>query len=121
MQKSAYVVYCLFCANLPLLCVPAESCQMKKVVKTVTTRTVLPSMSDTMSLDGGGSLSGGGGYVGTLDRVYRQGPGGDYPTATVPRNYHYGPTGGYDSYMPAPHPESYVSLSRGARLEERYR
>ncbi|XP_023648953.2 catenin delta-1 isoform X3 [Paramormyrops kingsleyae] len=92
---------------------------MKKVVKTVTTRTVLPSMSDTMSLDGGGSLSGG--YVGTLDRVYRQGPGGDYPTATVPRNYHYGPTGGYDSYMPAPHPESYVSLSRGARLDERYR
>ncbi|XP_036406754.1 catenin delta-1-like isoform X2 [Megalops cyprinoides] len=93
---------------------------VKKVVKTVTTRTVIPSVSDTLSLDGGGSVTGGGGYAATLDRVYRQG-GGDYPTATVPRNYHYGPSAGYDDYRTGPPPEPYASLSRGARMDERYR
>uniref|UniRef100_A0A8C9QQI4 Catenin delta 1 n=1 Tax=Scleropages formosus TaxID=113540 RepID=A0A8C9QQI4_SCLFO len=93
---------------------------VKKVVKTFTTRTVIPSVSDTLSLDGGGSVTGVGNYAATLDRVYGQSRP-DYPTATVPRNYHYGPTGGYDDYRTAPIPETYVSLSRGARMDERYR
>ncbi|KAJ8382416.1 hypothetical protein SKAU_G00031940 [Synaphobranchus kaupii] len=95
---------------------------VKKVVKTVTTRTVIPSVSDAMSVDGGGgSVSGGGGYAATLDRVYRPGAAGDYPTATVPRNYHYGPVGGYDEYRPAPPSDTYASLSRGVRMDDRYR
>uniref|UniRef100_A0A8K9WWX0 Catenin delta-1 n=1 Tax=Oncorhynchus mykiss TaxID=8022 RepID=A0A8K9WWX0_ONCMY len=57
----------------------------------------------------------------TLDRSYRQGGGGDYPTATVPRNYHYGPAGGYDDYRSAPPSEAYASLSRGTRMDDRYR
>ncbi|XP_036373215.1 catenin delta-1-like isoform X1 [Megalops cyprinoides] len=91
---------------------------VKKVVKTVTTRTVIPSVSDTLSLDGGGSVTGG---YSTMDRVYRQGGGvgGDYPT--VPRNYHYGPPGGYDDYRPGPPSEAYSSLSRGAHMDDRYR
>ncbi|XP_076001330.1 catenin delta-1 isoform X3 [Genypterus blacodes] len=94
---------------------------VKKAVKTTTTRTVIPSVSDTLSVDGGGSVVGG--Y--TTPMVYRPSPGGpvpmDYPTHTVPRNYHYGPPGGYEDYRGAPPPEAYASLSRGGRMDERYR
>lgn len=99
--------------------------KVKKVVKTTTTRTVIPSVSDTLSLDGGGSVTGMGGYTTPMDRVYRQVPGGgmpmDYPTHTVPRNYHYGPPGGYDDYRTGPPSDTYTSLSRGARMDDRYR
>ncbi|KAJ8015582.1 hypothetical protein DPEC_G00027610 [Dallia pectoralis] len=81
--------------------------------KPITTRTVLPS--DNMSVDGGMSVC----YSATLDRTYRQGGGMDYPTATVPRNYHY--AGGYDDYRSGPPSEVYASLSRGTRMDERYR
>uniref|UniRef100_A0A8C4H7S2 Catenin delta-1 n=1 Tax=Dicentrarchus labrax TaxID=13489 RepID=A0A8C4H7S2_DICLA len=73
-------------------------------------RTVMPS--DSMSIDGGLSMPGMGGYSATLDRPYRQPIPADYPTATVPRNYHYGPVGGYDDYRGAPPSEAYTSLSR---------
>lgn len=78
-------------------------------------------MSDTMSLDGGGSMTGMGGYT----TPYRSGPGGgmpmDYPTHTVPRNYHYGPPMGYEDYRGGPPVDTYASLSRGARVDDRYR
>lgn len=97
--------------------------KVKKVVKTTTTRTVIPSISDTLSIDGGGSMTGMPGYTTPMDRVYR--PGGvmtmDYPTHTVPRNYHYGPPGGYDDYRAGPPSETYASLNRGARMDDRYR
>ncbi|KAM9770873.1 LOW QUALITY PROTEIN: catenin delta-1 [Menidia menidia] len=91
---------------------------VKKVVKTTTTRTVVPSLSDAMSLDGGGypPPPGWGGYPPPLDRGYRPPPRG-YPTHTVPRGYHYGPAGGYEEYRPPP-AEAYASLSRGG---DRYR
>lgn len=88
---------------------------MKKPIS----RTVLPS--DSMSIDGGLSMSGMGGYSATLDRPYRQPGPGDYPTATVPRNYHYGPVGGYDDYRGGPPSEAYTSLSRGSHMDDRYR
>ncbi|XP_078145875.1 catenin delta-1 isoform X2 [Centroberyx gerrardi] len=98
---------------------------VKKVVKTTTTRTVIPSVSDTLSLDGGGSVTGMVGYNTPMERVYRPGPGGgvpmDYPTHTVPRNYHYGPPGGYEDYRGGPPSETYASLTRGARMDDRYR
>ncbi|XP_065816142.1 catenin delta-1 isoform X1 [Labrus bergylta] len=98
---------------------------VKKVVKTTHTRTVIPSVSDTLSLDGGGSVTGMGGYTTPMDRVYRQAPGGgvpmEYPTHTVPRNYIYGPPAGYDDYRTGPPSEAYTSLSRGARMDDRYR
>ncbi|XP_056442901.1 catenin delta-1 isoform X1 [Gadus chalcogrammus] len=97
---------------------------VKKMVKTTTTRTVMPSVSDTMSLDGGGSVTGGG-YPQPM--CYRQPAGGpDYPTYTVPRNYHYGPPGGggggggYEDYRGPPPTDNYTSLSRGARMDDRY-
>lgn len=98
--------------------------KVKKVVKTTTTRTVIPSVSDTLSMDGGGSVTGG--YTTPVDRVYRQGPGVavpmDYPTQTVPRNYHYGPpVGPYDDYRAGPPSEVYTSLNRGAHMDDRYR
>ncbi|KAG7230353.1 hypothetical protein INR49_024457 [Caranx melampygus] len=89
--------------------------QMKKPIS----RTVMPS--DSMSIDGGLSVSGMGGYSATLDRPYRQPGAGDYPTATVPRNYHYGPVGGYDDYRGGPPSEAYTSLSRGSHMDDRYR
>ena len=99
--------------------------KVKKLVKTTTTRTVIPSVSDTLSLDGGGSVTGMGGYTAPMDRVYRHGPGGgvpmDYPPPPVPRNYHYGPPGGYDDYRSGPPSEAYASLNRGARMDDRYR
>lgn len=86
---------------------------------------MIPSVSDTLSLDGGGSMTGMGGYTTPMDRVYRQAPGGgvpmDYPTHTVPRNYHYGPPAGYDDYRTGPPSETYASLTRGARMDDRYR
>ncbi|TRY84717.1 hypothetical protein DNTS_001222 [Danionella cerebrum] len=92
---------------------------VKKVTKTTTTRTVIPSVSDTLSLDGTGSVTGIPGYNSPMDRVYR--PPMDYPTSTVPRNYHYGPPGGYDDYRSGPPSEAYTSLSRGTRMDDRYR
>uniref|UniRef100_A0A1A8JF45 Catenin (Cadherin-associated protein), delta 1 n=1 Tax=Nothobranchius kuhntae TaxID=321403 RepID=A0A1A8JF45_NOTKU len=90
---------------------------VKKVIKTTTTRTVIPSISDTLSMDGGGSVTGVG--------PYRQVPGVgvpmDYPTHTVPRNYHYGPPAGYDNYRSGPPSEMYTSLNRGARMDDAYR
>jgi len=83
------------------------------------TRTVLPS--DSMSIDGGLSVSGMGGYSATLDRPYRQPGPADYPTATVPRNYHYVPVGGYDDYRGGPPSDAYTSLSRGSHMDDRYR
>lgn len=98
-------------------------CQVKKMVKTTTTRSVIPSVSDTLSLDGGASMTGVGGY--TTPMVYRQGPGGgvpmDYPTHTVPRNYHYGPPAGYSDYRTGPPSEIYTSLTRGAHMDDCYR
>ncbi|XP_008293376.1 catenin delta-1 isoform X2 [Stegastes partitus] len=99
---------------------------VKKVVKTTTTRTVIPSVSDTLSIDGGGSVTGMPGYTTPMDRGYRPAPGGpgvpmDYPTYTVPRNYHYGPPAGYDEYRAGPPSETYASLNRGARMDDRYR
>lgn len=94
---------------------------MKKVIKTTTTRTVIPSVSDTLSLDGGGS--GVGGYTTPLG--FRQGPGAgmpmDYPTNTVPRNYHYGPPVGYSDYRGGPPSDAYASLNRSAHMDDRYR
>ncbi|XP_053477842.1 catenin delta-1 isoform X1 [Ictalurus furcatus] len=94
---------------------------VKKVTKTTTTRTVIPSVSDTLSLDGTGSVTGMSGYNAPIDRVYRQPGHMDYPTATVPRNYHYGPPVGYDDYRSGPPSETYASLNRGARMDDRYR
>ncbi|MEQ2187310.1 hypothetical protein GOODEAATRI_003391 [Goodea atripinnis] len=89
---------------------PFPHTQMKKPVS----RTVPPSHS---SIDGMLS-SGMGVYSATL---YRPSGVGDYPTATVPRNYHYGPMGGYEDYRGGPPSEAYASLSRGSRMDERYR
>lgn len=61
------------------------------------------------------------GYNAPVDRVYRHPGHMDYPTATVPRNYHYGPPGGYDDYRSGPPSETYASLNRGARMDDRYR
>uniref|UniRef100_A0A8C5HFF6 Catenin delta-1-like n=1 Tax=Gouania willdenowi TaxID=441366 RepID=A0A8C5HFF6_GOUWI len=97
-------------------------CLLSKVVKPTVTRTVIPSISDSLSADGGGSVTGMGGYTPTpMDLVYRQGPGGgavpmDYPTHTVPRNYHYSPAPGYDEYRGGPPSEAYTSLSRGVQM-----
>lgn len=78
-------------------------------------------MSDTLSMDGGGS--GVGGYTSPMDPGYRQGPGGgvpmDYPVRTVPRNYNYAPPEGYNDYRTVP--DMYTSLNRGARMDDRYR
>uniref|UniRef100_A0A8C2XKQ1 Catenin delta 1 n=1 Tax=Cyclopterus lumpus TaxID=8103 RepID=A0A8C2XKQ1_CYCLU len=93
---------------------PEDDSQEKPI-----SRTVLPS--DSMSIDGGLSVSGMGGYSATLDRPYRQPGQGDYPTATVPRNYHYVPVGGYDDYRGGPPSEAYTSLSRGSHMDDRYR
>ncbi|KAL4640627.1 catenin delta-1-like isoform X1 [Arapaima gigas] len=79
---------------------------VKKVVKTVTTRTVVPSVSDVMSVDGSG------GYPGTMDHGHRAAgpPGRDYPSSTVPRGYQYGPPS-----------DTYSSLGRAAQMDPRYR
>lgn len=87
------------------------------MIKTTTTRTVIPSVSDTLSLDGG-SVTGMGGY--TTPGGYRQGPGVAVPS-TVPRNYHYGPPVGYGDYRAGPPPDAYASLNRSAHMDDRYR
>ncbi|XP_049337154.1 catenin delta-1 isoform X3 [Astyanax mexicanus] len=94
---------------------------VKKVTKTTTTRTVIPSVSDTLSLDGTGSVTGMSGYNAPIDRMYRQPTHMDYPTSTIPRNFHYGPPGGYDDYRTGPPSETYASLNRGTRMDDRYR
>ncbi|KAK0137172.1 Catenin delta-1 [Merluccius polli] len=87
--------------------------------KPLVSRTVHPS--EALSVDGGHMVPSMGSYSATLDR-YRQAMPADYPTATVPRNYHYGPpTAGYDDYRPGPPSEAYSSLSRGTRMDDRYR
>ncbi|XP_023701108.2 catenin delta-1-like isoform X1 [Paramormyrops kingsleyae] len=75
---------------------------MNRMVNKATTRTVIPSLSDAMSLDGMGPYPGG----------YRSagGPGREYPTATVPRNYQYNPAS-----------DAYSSLSRGSHMDPRHR
>ncbi|XP_064369356.1 catenin delta-1 isoform X4 [Dromaius novaehollandiae] len=101
---------------------------VKKVVKTVTTRTVqqVPVGPDGLPLETSPVTSN---YVQTMDRNFRKngngGPGGylSQPgTATLPRNYHY--PDGYgrpyeDGYPGSDH--SYGSLSRVTRIDERYR
>ncbi|XP_035753810.1 catenin delta-1 [Egretta garzetta] len=101
---------------------------VKKVVKTVTTRTVqqVPVGPDGLPLETSPITSN---YVQTMDRNFRKngngGPGGylSQPgTATLPRNYHY--SDGYgrpyeDGYPGSDH--SYGSLSRVTRIDERYR
>ncbi|XP_061833059.1 catenin delta-1 isoform X2 [Nerophis lumbriciformis] len=98
---------------------------VKQVIKPTATRTVIPSISDTLSLDGGGSAVGMGAYIPPMAGGYRQAPGVgvpmEYPTHTVPRNYHYGPPGGYEDYIPGPPTETYASLNRGAQMDDRYR
>uniref|UniRef100_H3AB31 Catenin delta 1 n=1 Tax=Latimeria chalumnae TaxID=7897 RepID=H3AB31_LATCH len=102
---------------------------VKKVIKTVTTRTVQPG---PMGMDGvpleGGPM-GQGPYIQTLDRKLRGGNDGyiiQPGTATLPRNYHYSEGYGrpYDDgggYIPPPGVENYGSLSRVARMDDRYR
>ncbi|XP_037258084.1 catenin delta-1 isoform X1 [Falco rusticolus] len=101
---------------------------VKKVVKTVTTRTVqqVPVGPDGLPLETSPVPSN---YVQTMDRNFRKngngGPGSyiSQPgTATLPRNYHY--PDGYgrtyeDGYPGSDH--SYGSLSRVTRIDERYR
>ena len=86
--------------------------------KPLVARSVHPS--EGLTVDGGMMAPGMGSYTATLDR-YRQAAPADYPTATVPRNYHYGPPAGYDDYRPGPPSEAYSSMSRGTRMDERYR
>ncbi|NXX77711.1 CTND1 protein, partial [Urocolius indicus] len=101
---------------------------VKKVVKTVTTRTVqqVPVGPDGLPLE---TSPVGSSYAQTMDRNFRKngngGPGnylGQAGTATLPRNYHY--PDGYgrpyeDGYPGSDH--SYGSLSRVTRIDERYR
>ncbi|XP_062823224.1 catenin delta-1 isoform X6 [Anolis carolinensis] len=102
--------------------------QVKKVVKTMTTRTVqqVPVGLDGLPVDGSPVTNS---YIQTIDRNFRKntngGPGAymSQPgTATLPRNYHY--PDGYgrpyeDSYHGSEH--NYGSLSRVTRIDERYR
>ncbi|XP_036618263.1 catenin delta-1 isoform X2 [Trichosurus vulpecula] len=102
---------------------------VKKVVKTVTTRTVqpVPMGPDGLPVDGS-SVSNN--YIQTLGRDFRKngngGPGpyvGQAGTATLPRNFHY-PPDGYSRHYEDGYPsgsDNYGSLSRVTRIEERYR
>ncbi|XP_041495635.1 catenin delta-1 isoform X9 [Microtus oregoni] len=101
---------------------------VKKVVKTVTTRTVqpVPVGPDGLPVDASVSNS----YIQTLGRDFRKngngGPGpyvGQAGTATLPRNFHY-PPDGYGRHYEDGYPggsDNYGSLSRVTRIEERYR
>ncbi|XP_075840824.1 catenin delta-1 isoform X7 [Microtus pennsylvanicus] len=101
---------------------------VKKVVKTVTTRTVqpVPMGPDGLPVDASVSNS----YIQTLGRDFRKngngGPGpyvGQAGTATLPRNFHY-PPDGYGRHYEDGYPggsDNYGSLSRVTRIEERYR
>ncbi|XP_067317935.1 catenin delta-1 isoform X6 [Anolis sagrei] len=102
--------------------------QVKKVVKTMTTRTVqqVPVGPDGLPVDGSPVTNS---YIQTIDRNFRKNTNGgpdaymSQPgTATLPRNYHY--PDGYgrpyeDSYHGSEH--NYGSLSRVTRIDERYR
>ncbi|KAF6332832.1 catenin delta 1 [Rhinolophus ferrumequinum] len=102
---------------------------VKKVVKTVTTRTVqpVPMGPDGLPVD---ATSVSNNYIQTLGRDFRKngngGPGpyvGQAGTATLPRNFHY-PPDGYSRHYEDGYPSSsdnYGSLSRVTRIEERYR
>ncbi|XP_023612333.1 catenin delta-1 isoform X2 [Myotis lucifugus] len=102
---------------------------VKKVVKTVTTRTVqpIPMGPDGLPVD---PSSVSNNYIQTLGRDFRKngngGPGpyvGQAGTATLPRNFHY-PPDGYSRHYEDGYPSSsdnYGSLSRVTRIEERYR
>ncbi|CAO2596599.1 Catenin delta-1 [Lemmus lemmus] len=102
---------------------------VKKVVKTVTTRTVqpVPMGPDGLPVD---ASSVPNSYIQTLGRDFRKngngGPGpyvGQAGTATLPRNFHY-PPDGYGRHYEDGYPggsDNYGSLSRVTRIEERYR
>ncbi|XP_051022779.1 catenin delta-1 isoform X3 [Acomys russatus] len=102
---------------------------VKKVVKTVTTRTVqpVPMGPDGLSVDPSAVSNN---YIQTLGRDFRKngtgGPGpyvGQAGTATLPRNFHY-PPDGYGRHYEDGYPggsDNYGSLSRVTRIEERYR
>ncbi|XP_058518986.1 catenin delta-1 isoform X5 [Ochotona princeps] len=102
---------------------------VKKVVKTVTTRTVqpVPVGPDGLPVD---AASVSNNYIQTLGRDFRKngngGPGpyvGQAGTATLPRNFHY-PPDGYSRHYEDGYPgggDNYGSLSRVTRIEERYR
>ncbi|XP_014448040.1 catenin delta-1 isoform X4 [Tupaia chinensis] len=102
---------------------------VKKVVKTVTTRTVqpVPIGPDGLPVD---ASSVSNNYIQTLGRDFRKngngGPGpyvGQAGTATLPRNFHY-PPDGYSRHYEDGYPgggDNYGSLSRVTRIEERYR
>uniref|UniRef100_A0A4W2E6C7 Catenin delta 1 n=1 Tax=Bos indicus x Bos taurus TaxID=30522 RepID=A0A4W2E6C7_BOBOX len=102
---------------------------VKKVVKTVTTRTVqpVPMGPDGLPVDASAVSNS---YIQTLGRDFRKngngGPGpyvGQAGTATLPRNFHY-PPDGYSRHYEDGYPgsgDNYGSLSRVTRIEERYR
>ncbi|XP_010333128.1 catenin delta-1 isoform X6 [Saimiri boliviensis] len=102
---------------------------VKKVVKTVTTRTVqpVPMGPDGLPVD---ASSVSNNYIQTLGRDFRKNgngtPGpyvGQAGTATLPRNFHY-PPDGYSRHYEDGYPggsDNYGSLSRVTRIEERYR
>ncbi|XP_023396311.1 catenin delta-1 isoform X1 [Loxodonta africana] len=102
---------------------------VKKVVKTVTTRTVqpVPMGPDGLPVD---ASSVSNNYIQTLGRDFRKngngGPGpyvGQAGTATLPRNFHY-PPDGYSRHYEDGYPsgsDNYGSLSRVTRIDERYR
>ncbi|XP_078064834.1 catenin delta-1-like, partial [Mustelus asterias] len=97
---------------------------VKKVIKTVTTRMVHELPGDQLSLDGS---SVQGGYTQTLDRKFRTN-GESYlmpqGSSTVPRGYSYqeayGRPQGQRLGYGDPALEGYGSLSRGARIDQRY-
>ncbi|XP_013927914.1 PREDICTED: catenin delta-1 isoform X3 [Thamnophis sirtalis] len=99
---------------------------VKKVVKTMTTRTVQQVGPDGLPIDASPVTNN---YIQTMDRNFRKntngGPGAYMTqpgTATLPRNYHYSDSYGRpyeDSYHGSEH--SYGSLSRVTRIDERYR
>ncbi|XP_006498697.1 catenin delta-1 isoform X5 [Mus musculus] len=102
---------------------------VKKVVKTMTTRTVqpVPMGPDGLPVDASAVSNN---YIQTLGRDFRKngngGPGpyvGQAGTATLPRNFHY-PPDGYGRHYEDGYPggsDNYGSLSRVTRIEERYR
>uniref|UniRef100_A0A8C6GBZ5 Catenin delta 1 n=1 Tax=Mus spicilegus TaxID=10103 RepID=A0A8C6GBZ5_MUSSI len=102
---------------------------VKKVVKTMTTRTVqpVPMGPDGLPMDASAVSNN---YIQTLGRDFRKngngGPGpyvGQAGTATLPRNFHY-PPDGYGRHYEDGYPggsDNYGSLSRVTRIEERYR
>ncbi|XP_041029896.1 catenin delta-1 isoform X1 [Carcharodon carcharias] len=98
---------------------------VKKVIKTVTTRMVHELPGDHLSLDGSSSVQGG--YTQTLDRKFRSNGEGylvPHGSSTVPRGYSYqeayGRPPGQRLGYGDPALDGYGSLSRGARVDQRY-